>query len=153
MFNGDKIVLDEEILNIREGKELEKSEAKEKVIKNAIEKYNTRLDVYKKLIASNVEESKYNAKQKKAIVSLKKLKSDAAVPSLAADIRIRYNGTKHRTIMTICQYLTNCGYCIVRGEFIDIVDRILAMESICQVRVEGDAMNAPEYQAPDYEAV
>ena len=36
MFNGNKIVLDEEILDIREKKELEKSDAKEKVIRNAI---------------------------------------------------------------------------------------------------------------------
>ena len=88
MFNGDKIVLDEEILNIREGKELEKSDAREKVIQSAIDKYNARLDAYNTLIASNIDKSKYNAKQKKAIVTLKKVKEDAAVPSRAADITV-----------------------------------------------------------------
>ena len=38
MFNGNKIVLDKEIFNIREGKELEKSDAREKVIQSAIDK-------------------------------------------------------------------------------------------------------------------
>ena len=62
MFNGNKIVLDEELLNIREEKELEKSDAKEKVIKNAIGKFYARRDAYKTLIDSNIEESKYTAK-------------------------------------------------------------------------------------------
>ena len=55
--------------------------------------------------------------------------------------------------MTIRQYLTNCGYCVVNGEYIDIVDRILAIESIDQVQADGDAMNAPEFEEAEGEVM
>ena len=48
--------------------------------------------------------------------------------------------------MTIRQYLTDCGYCVVNGEYIDIIDLILAMDSIGPVQSEGDATNTPEFE-------
>jgi len=134
MFNGNKIVLDEEILNIREEKELEKSDAKEKTIKKAIGKFYARRDAYKTLVDLNIEESKYTAKQKKAAIYFKKLKTDKAVPSRAAEITARFNETKHRPAMTIRQHLTDLGYCTAGGEYTEIVDRLLAVDA--QIAVE-----------------
>ena len=80
--------------------------------------------------------------------------------SLAADITVRHNETKNRPIMTIRQYLTKRGYCVVNGEYIDIVNHILAIiESIDQVQAEVDAMNTTkeaegdEIITPEFEEV
>ena len=101
MFNGNKIVLDEEILAIREGKEKEKSDAKAKVIQNAINKFKACRDKYITLIASNNEESKYTAKQKKMVIYFKKRKADKEVPSRADTITLRFNEIKDRLTMTV----------------------------------------------------
>ena len=138
MFNGNKIVLDEEILNIREGKEKEKSDAKEKVIKNAISKFNTRRDAYKALIDSSIEEIKYTAKQKKAAIQFKKLKTDKAVPLRAAGITARFNETKDRPVMTVRQYLTDLGYYTDGEEYTDIVEHLLAVDAQIAVETELD---------------
>ena len=82
------------------------------------------------MIDSNIEESKYIAKQKKATIYFKKLKTDKAVPSLAAEITRRFNETKHRPAMTIRQHLTDLGYCTAGGEHTDTVDRLLAVDAI-----------------------
>ena len=42
MFSSNHIVCDEEVLNIREGKEKEKSDQKESRIRKAIDEYNKR---------------------------------------------------------------------------------------------------------------
>ena len=61
------------------------------------------------LIASNVSEAQYTTKNKKLIISFKKLKDDAAVPTKAAEIKARYETIKDRPVMTLKQYLTDRG--------------------------------------------
>mmetsp|Transcript_9366 Transcript_9366/g.9007 ORF Transcript_9366/g.9007 Transcript_9366/m.9007 type:complete len:103 (-) Transcript_9366:98-406(-) len=48
-------------------------------------------------------------KIKKLIVSFKKMKDDAAVPTIAAEIKAKYETIKDRPVMTLQQYLTDRG--------------------------------------------
>ena len=82
---------------------------------------------------------------------MKKVKEDAAVPSRAADISVRYNETKNRLIMKLRQYFIYRGYCVSNGEHIDIVNRILATMEVDATmgiakEAEGDVITAPEFE-------
>ena len=74
MFSGNKIVLDEEVLAICEGKEKDKLDAKTKVIRNAIKYFKMQRAEYLKLLATNKDENKYTAKDKKVVIYFLKKK-------------------------------------------------------------------------------
>ena len=95
------------------------------------------------MIDSNIKESKYTAKQKKAAIQFKKLKTDKAVPSRAAEITTRFNETKDRPVMTVRQYLTDLGYCAAGGEYTDIVEHLLAVDTQIAVETELDVAVDP----------
>ena len=109
MFKANHIVCDEEVLEIRREKEKEKTDKIKSTIDKAIAKFNEWKDQYTTLIASNVSETQYTTKNKKMIISFKKLKDDAAVPTKAAEIKARYETIKGRPVMTLKQYLTDRG--------------------------------------------
>ena len=72
MFSSNHIVCDEEVLNIREGKEKEKSDQKKSMIRKAIVKYNKRKLEYQRVIDSKKEAINYGITDYKAIIHFKK---------------------------------------------------------------------------------
>ena len=124
MFSCNHIVCDEEVLNIREGKEKEKSDQKKSMIRKAIVKYNKRKLEYQRVIDSKKEAINYGIVDYKSIIHFKKIKSDKAVPSSAIDLKRRYEDITDRKNPSLLAYLTDRGY-YKDIESIEITDRLL----------------------------
>ena len=122
LFKANHILLDEEVLRIRKGKEKEKADEREKVILNAINAYNKNREAYHEVINSNVEEMNYKGAHYKAIINYLKVKKDEKMPTRVADLKVRYDEIKTRTPLTVQQFLTDKGY---MEEDIRITDHLL----------------------------
>jgi len=71
-FKSQHIVLDADVLALRESKEQEKTDEKVKVVRNAIDEYKKRKVAYNEVIEVVKDERNSNVSHIKAIVHLKK---------------------------------------------------------------------------------
>jgi hypothetical protein len=93
-------------------------------VTNVIVEFNQRKRDYDNVFNSPTTSENYNISELKAIVHFKKRKGDAAVPSLKAQLKQRYDETKDRPELTLKQFLSDRGY---DG---DDVDRIVSEFSV-----------------------
>jgi hypothetical protein len=110
LFKVRHIVLDEEVLAMREEKEEEKTNERRQVVTNVITEFNERKHDYDKVFNSPKSPENYNIADLKAIVHFKKRKGDAAVPSLKPLLKQRYDETHERLDLTLVQFLADRGY-------------------------------------------
>jgi hypothetical protein len=110
LFKTRHVVLDEEVLALREGKDREKAYNESKVIRNAIEEYKKRKEYYEAVKNSPKQETDYTVADYKAIIHFKKRKGDVAVPSKAIELKIRYDVVKDRPDMHLREFLLDRGY-------------------------------------------
>ena len=126
IWDANNVLLDEEVLAIREAKEKEKDNEKLKIVEKAILEYNDRKNSYQTLIGSDMEEQNYNGKHYKVVIHWKKRDSDKAVPSRVADLKKRYDKIKVRADLSLKGYLTDRGYYKDGNPFKVVVERVLA---------------------------
>ena len=105
-------------------KEREKTDERCQVVTNVIVEFNQRKRDYDNVFNSPTTSENYNISELKAIVHFKNRKGDAAVPSLKAQLKQRYDETKDRPELTLKQFLSDRGY---DG---DDVDRIVSEFSV-----------------------
>ena len=105
-------------------KEREKTDERCQVVTNVIVEFNQRKRDYDNVFNSPTTSENYNISELKAIVHFKKRKGDAAVPSLKAQLKQRYDETKDRPELTLKQFLSD------RGCDGDDVDRIVSEFSV-----------------------
>ena len=105
-------------------KEREKTDERCQVVTNVIVEFNQRKRDYDNVFNSPTTSENYNISELKAIVHFKNRRGDAAVPSLKAQLKQRYDETKDRPELTLKQFLSDRGY---DG---DDVDRIVSEFSV-----------------------
>jgi hypothetical protein len=105
-------------------KEREKTDERCQVVTNVIVEFNQRKRDYDNVFNSPTTSENYNISELKAIVHFKNRKGDAAVPSLKAQLKQRYDETKDRPELILKQFLSDRGY---DG---DDVDRIVSEFSV-----------------------
>jgi hypothetical protein len=110
LFKTKHIVLDEEVLAFREGKDREKAYNENKVIRNAVEEYQKRKRDYEAVKDSPKQEKDYTVADYKAIIHFKKRKGDPAVPSLVSALKSRYDAAKDRPDIYLREFLLDRGY-------------------------------------------
>ena len=111
LFEANHILLDSEVLNLRESKEKQKKNEKERIIYKLILDYRKREKAYIDLKSSNSTESDYKGDQYKVIINHTKQTGDKAVPTRVADLKVRYDKVKSRTPYTLKKCLEEKGYC------------------------------------------
>ena len=110
IWDANKVLLDKEILALREEKEKEKENERERVVKKAIKDYNKRKKSYEDLISSRKEEKNYKGREFKIWINWKKREGNKAVSKKVVDLENRYNEIKERPDISLMEYLHNCGF-------------------------------------------
>ena len=135
IWDANNVLLDEEVLAIREEKEKEKTIEKEKVVLKGVRDFNRRRDDYLDLIQSKLDAKDYKGKHYKTVVKWKKREKDKAVPTKVSELRERFEQTKDRTNLTIMEYFEDRGFLQADSQFRDVVLRILERN---HERIEGE---------------
>jgi hypothetical protein len=111
LFKVRHIVLDEEVLAMREEKEEEKTNERRQVVTNAITEFYQRKRDYDKVLNLPKSPESYNAAALKAIIHYKKRRGgNAAVPTLKTLLKKRYDETNDRPDLTLKHFLADRGY-------------------------------------------
>ena len=125
LFDANHIVMDEEVLCIRESKEQDKMDEKEAIVSKAIQRYHSLKEAYLKVVNSSTEEKDFKGTHFKAVIHFKKQKNDKSVPTRVADLKVRYEEVKNTSEWSIKEYLTNREFCNEGEEYLEIVERLL----------------------------
>jgi len=72
LFDANPIVMNEEVLHIRESKEQDKMDKKEATILKAIQRYRFLKEAYLRVVTSSTEVKDFKATHFKAVINLKK---------------------------------------------------------------------------------
>ena len=141
LFDANHIVMDEEVLRIRESKEQDKMDEKEATVSKAIAKYHVLKEAYLKVINSGTEEKKFKGTHFKAVINFKKRKNDKSVPTRVADLKVRHEEVKNRSEWSLKEFLTDRDFCNEGEEYLVIVERLIprvreAMPPLAPVRIE-----------------
>ena len=96
LFDANHIVMDEEVLRIRESKEQDKMDEKEATVLKAIQRYRSLKEAYLKVVNSSTEEKDFKGTHFKAVIHFKKQKDDKPVPTRVADLKVRYDEVKNK---------------------------------------------------------
>ena len=107
LFDANHIVMDEEVLRIRESKEQDKMDEKEATVLKAIQRYRSLKEAYLKVVNSSTEEKDFKGTHFKAVIHFKKQKDDKPVPTRVADLKVRYDEVKNKREWSIKEYLTD----------------------------------------------
>jgi len=133
LFDANHIVMDEEVLRIRESKEQDKMDEKEAIVSKAIQRYHSLKEAYLKVVNSSTEEKDYKGAHFKAVIHFKKQKNDKSVPTRVADLKVRYEEVKNRSEWSIKEYLTDRELCNEGEEYLEIVERLLVPATVAMV--------------------
>ena len=112
LFKANKIFLDDEVLNIRKEKEIQKKKNLQKTISSMIIAFKQRYDNYIAVINKKSGSSKISMKDMKTVLAFKKMKGDKAMPTTLALVTERYDKVlkRNRPDYTIVDFMTERGY-------------------------------------------
>ena len=134
LFKARHIILDINVLEIREKKEKEKADEKEKMVQGAILKYNKWKMAYDNIMQSGMEEKDYKSLQFKSIINFKKRKLDKVVPTKAENLKIRCEEAKQQNVVTVREYLTDRGLFQKGQPYLEIVDKLILAQLAAKKR-------------------
>jgi hypothetical protein len=128
IFKSGRVHLGNDILEFRQKKERDQLNAKLAIIKTAALKYHKRFEIYSKLLELGyVATTKKNTiKDLKVWLSVRKKKSDGAMPSVSKKLEEMEEKFKNRDVLTLRDYL------IDEGKEVNLINQYLEDHTIAQ---------------------
>jgi hypothetical protein len=128
IFKSGRVLLGRDILEYKQEKERDQLNARLAIIKTSALKYQKRFETYSKLMESGyvATTKKKTIKDLKVWLSVRKKKSDGAMPSVAKKLEEMEEKFKNRDVLTLRDYL------IDEGKEVNLINQYLGDHTIAQ---------------------
>jgi hypothetical protein len=111
LFKVRKVVLCDEVLEVRKGRDTAIQNTKIDAVVKLVEKFNKRLEKYSTVVSSTRKEEEYTNVELKAWLAVHKKKQDGAMSTTSPKLKDLYNKLKDREPLTLRHHLLDEGPC------------------------------------------